>query len=190
MVFLRLRTRLFLVALLALVLPAATAGAQTNKPSPADDQQNLIEALIQEVRQLRLTLERNTVTVYRAQIAVERLRVQQEVVNRLSRDLDQVRQQAGSLRGDIGRITEMVEEMAKKEDAGLIDKSHLRDMKAQAEAMKHQEESLRERETSLTNQLHTENGKLTGLNQRLDMLEQVLESIQNLEPPKKEKKKD
>ena len=190
MVFLRLGTRPSLVPLFFLVLVAMPAGAQTNKPSPAADQQSLIEILIQEVRQLRLTLERNTVTVYRTQIAVERLRAQQEVVSRLSRDLDQVRQQTGPLQADLSRSTEMLEEMAKKVDAGLADKEHFRDMKLQVEAMRQREEMLRERESSLATQLHTENGKLTGLNQRLDMLEQVLESIQNLEPPKKEKKKD
>lgn len=182
------RIRLMLLPIFACLFAATSAAAQTNKPPAAPDQQNLIEVLIQEVRQLRLTMERHNVTAFRAQIAVERMRAQHDIITRLNRDLDGVRQEIASLKAQTAQFNESLQETEKKVDAGTISDEQLKEVKWMVENMKAREQTLRERETALTNQLNTENAKMYELNQRLDMLEQVLESVQNLDAPKTKKK--
>ena len=65
----------------------AQSGSRAAEPAPGDQQ--VLQALLSEVRQLRLTLQRASLSVFRAQITVERLRIQQERVDRLSRQLEE-----------------------------------------------------------------------------------------------------
>src|SRR5713101_3329534 len=73
-----------LVSLLVCLCLAARAQA------PASDVQTL-QALLTEVHQLRIALERSTQIAPRIQIAVERLKLQQEQVARVSRQLQDLR---------------------------------------------------------------------------------------------------
>lgn len=167
-----------LCCLAVFLLFANAAAAQTTRQPPATNQESLLELLIQEVRQLRIAIENNSAIGFRAQIAVERLRAQQELISRLNGDLERLRQQLGELKAESGQLSGVLEEMGKKVEAGLLRDEDFRLMKAQIESARLREQVLRERETSLMNQLHLENGRLQELNQRLDMLEQILDAPQ------------
>ena len=166
----------------------ASAQAQTDKRAEAVGEQKLIEVLIDEVRQLRQAMERNGTAAFRAQIIVERLRSQQDLVSRINRDLDGVRNQLGDMKAEAPRLSEMIEETEKKVENGFANPDELKRVKDQAERFKQHEQRMREREIALTAQLNLENARLDDLNRRIDLLEQNLESIPNLDKPKKEKK--
>src|SRR5262245_50431838 len=65
-------------------LPAAAAQAEDGRT---------IQSLLSEVHQLRIALQRGNLNTYRAQIAVERMRLQQEQVLNIRRELETVRNQ-------------------------------------------------------------------------------------------------
>ena len=73
--------------LLLLFSPCLIAGAQTPPPSDA----TLMQALLSEVHQLRLAIERSNTISPRIQLAVERLKLQQQTVWHISDQLEGVR---------------------------------------------------------------------------------------------------
>src|SRR5712692_1918558 len=67
----------------------AQSGTAPNAGGPKQDQ--VIQELLGEVRQLRIALQHISVNAYRGQVMVERLRLQQENVNRLAQQLNAIR---------------------------------------------------------------------------------------------------
>ncbi len=76
--------------------------------TPASDGQTL-QSLLAEVHQLRIALERSNQIAPRIQIAVERLKMQQEQVTQVARKLDDVRQELDHFRTEQGRIQQRVQ---------------------------------------------------------------------------------
>lgn len=72
------------IAAVAILLAAVPALAQ-NPPQTTDE---VLRALLAEVRALRMTLQQNGALQLRGQLLVERLRLQQQVVRDLSRESD------------------------------------------------------------------------------------------------------
>src|SRR5690349_14763551 len=75
----------------ALVFCSATVRGQ------AQSDQATMQSLLAEVRQLRQALEKIVATGPRMQVALERLRMQDEKVSRLGKDLSDVRRELGGL---------------------------------------------------------------------------------------------
>src|SRR5216684_8460627 len=93
-----------LVSLLVCLCLAARAQA------PASDVQTL-QALLTEVHQLRLALERSTQIAPRIQIAVERLKLQQEQVARTAQQLDELRRDLDRRRSEQAKIQQRMQAM-------------------------------------------------------------------------------
>ena len=85
-------------------LACLAAGAQTPPPSDA----SVIQALLSEVHQLRLAIERSNTLSLRIQLAVERMRLQQQVVSRLSDQLEGARQDLDRMQAEATRAAEHV----------------------------------------------------------------------------------
>src|SRR5437870_4872663 len=75
------------------------AQAQTN---PSESQ--TMQTLLSEVRQLRLALERSTLIGPRIQILVERLKLQQDHITRISRQLEDIHREMDQRRSDQQRM--------------------------------------------------------------------------------------
>ena len=73
------------IAVAAVFFIATSALAQT-QPATTDE---VLRALLAEVRALRVTLQQSTAFQLRGQLLLERLRLQQQVVRELSRETDQ-----------------------------------------------------------------------------------------------------
>src|SRR5579863_6289449 len=73
-----------------------TARAQNTSPDP-----QTLQALLTEVHQLRLALERSSQIAPRIQIAVERLKLQQDQVARTGRELEELRRDMDARRSDL-----------------------------------------------------------------------------------------
>lgn len=172
------------------VVAADEAAAQTKAPrQPAPtEQDNTLQALLNEVRQLRITLERLNLNAYRAQIAVERLRLQQQRVDRLAGDLESVRNQIYETELTRTMTGGLVQEMEDKWRAGQIDEADYKQFQLQVDQLAQRRQRLRERELQLTNQLDGERATLNDMNYRLDILERELESPLNEEPRQIEKR--
>lgn len=92
---------------MVLLLTASTAFAQTAAASHPTSEQSL-EALVNEVRQLRAALQRANLAIYRSQVLLERMRFEQEQVSRLSRELNDTRDALMETRARLPKLKEMV----------------------------------------------------------------------------------
>jgi chromosome segregation ATPase len=90
------------------VMPENVLGqtASTNASRPTSEQS--LEELVREVRQLRATLQRINTAMYKGQVMLERLRLQQDQVARMTRDLADTRENLTEIRGHQARLKEML----------------------------------------------------------------------------------
>ena len=178
--------RLFGIALLVLAC-TSELGAQTST-SPTSKQEVASNELVNEVRQLRIALQQLSVNAYRGQVMVERLRLQQEQVNRLSQELNAARNHLADLRSEQITIKAKFEEAEKQREAGVAGESQTSRYKEILESLKRTEERLVEQDGQISSQLEEERSSLNDLNKRLDALErEMVIKGQVLETQKPEK---
>jgi len=162
----------FGIALLVLCA-AHDSRAQSKAPPNAggSKQDQVIQELLGEVRQLRIALQHISVNAYRGQVLVERLRLQQEQVNRLSQELNSTRNQISEVKSTQVTAKAKLDEAEKQQDKGLVSESLTARYREVLEESKRHEQRLIEREIQVAAQLEAERANLTDLNKRLDALE-------------------
>ncbi len=168
-------------AVLASLFLCCGLWAQT--PTSAPDNAT-IQALLQEVHELRLALERSTMIGPRVEIAVQRMRLQQEQVARTTAQLYDIRREIDQVQGEVNKSAAQVDGL-NKEAQETTDQPRrqsieniLKEIKMDSDQKQRSLESLRTRESELSGRLQTEQASLDELRTRLDRLEQ------SLEPPK------
>jgi len=151
------------------------ARAQT----PGSDTQTL-QTLLAEVRQLRIALERSTQIAPRIQIAVERLKLQQEHVARVSRQLEDVQRELDHRRAEHPRLLHRLQAMdnAVSQTTNPQEQKDLNyrvsEFKLETELAEKSLQQFQAREGELASQLQAEQSKLTELNDRLNQMERAL----------------
>jgi chromosome segregation ATPase len=182
----RIKTISVICLLFLTTLGFASFGrSQTTTDSPANaaqgENEQTIQALLNEVRQLRLSIQRSNLSAYHAQVIIERMRSQQQSVDRLADRLRGIRDQL-----DHGKMAQSeFQDLLKKIEGRLNlerDPDKRDDLEEQQETFKtrlgslaQQESRLREVESQLALQLQTEQAKLADLNEQLDALQRELE---------------
>ncbi len=153
------------------------ASAQT---PPATPDSSVIQALLSEVHQLRLAIERTNSFGPRIQLVVERVKMQQSVVTRVSDQLESARRELDHLQSDQTRTAERIKtfetELSQVTDPmkrQLMD-LEFRQFKPEFERAQQLIEALRGREADLSSRLRTEQATLDGLNDRLNQIERSL----------------
>ncbi len=151
----------------------------TRAQAPASDAQTL-QALLTEVHQLRIALERSTQIAPRIQIAVERLKLQQEQVARVARQLDDLRRELDRNRESQPKIQQRLEQVSsaaaetadpqQRKDFDVV----VKEVKLQSEQAEKSLQQMQVREGELASQLQFEQARLTELNDRLDQMERAL----------------
>src|SRR5437870_702379 len=81
--------------LVVLCLAAFSAPAQAQTKNPSDN--GVLQQLLEEVRSLRQTLQRTNLYAYRGQIIVERIRMRQDRIDKLSAALENARNELHQL---------------------------------------------------------------------------------------------
>jgi chromosome segregation ATPase len=171
-----------LLCLICVIAPVAGL-AQTDKATePArDGERQVLQALLKEVRELRLALQRMNLSAYRAQIVVERIRAQNGRIERLSQELEMVRREMEGMDDHLPRLKEMLKELEQqvsREGDGPRRaelEMQYKAIKAEMEEQPRRQQRQRDREAQLLTQLQTEQTKLDVLNDRLESLERDLE---------------
>src|SRR5690348_7126368 len=92
--------------LLPLVFLPALLFSQT-----ADSDRSTLEALLKEVRELRLALERSTLLTARIQIAVNMMQIQESRSSKAAQDLDNMRKEILDLQSNRARHAEQVKRL-------------------------------------------------------------------------------
>ena len=147
-----------------------------------------MQALVNEVRQLRLAIQRSNLNTYHAQVTLERFRLQQQQVNRVNEKLDVVRSRLAQLKLDQTRVSadakRVEDNLTTETDPGKRHdlEAFRQSLKLELERMVPTETQAREQETLLTGQLQIEQAKLAELNERLDALQKELEFVDKPQP--------
>jgi len=159
------------------VAPARTL-AQTNRPaeSAKGDGDQTLKQLLTEVRELRLAVQRATVSNSRFQMLIERVRVQQAHVDALSRQLENLHSQVAEMKAAKPQMEQQI-----KDAEDLLDRttdlsahadleSRIKGSKANLARLTREVERLSNRETALDMELQASQAKLNELNGQLDSL--------------------
>lgn len=158
-----------------LALAAGSAAAQTANADNAT-----LQKLLEEVRQLRMTLEKTVTVGPRMQLLLQRTQLQDARVARISQQLDEVRKQIAA---EAAQQTDANEQLAKIErdlaaetDAGR--RAQLEEVHTHFKMLagRGPDQQLRARESELANTLQGEQATLGDLNGKLDALERQLET--------------
>jgi chromosome segregation ATPase len=172
---------------IAFLILAAATGAAFAQQTP----DNTISALLSEVRQLRLALERSAVVAPKIQVTLQRMQLQQDAVSRVSRQLEDVRDQIAKSATEEANLASHVkgveEQVAQEQDPARRKQmenelKHLRTLREKTEQKGINEAQQRARESELAGRLQTEQARLNELNDRLSTLERQLESPQARQP--------
>src|SRR5216684_2726621 len=86
------------------------AQAQTSKPADSAQGDQTLKQLLTEVRELRLAVQRATVSNSRFQMLIERVRVQQAHVDALSRQLENIHSQAAEMKAAKPQLEQQIKD--------------------------------------------------------------------------------
>jgi hypothetical protein len=139
-----------------------------------------MQALLNEVRQLRLAIQRSTLGAHHAQAIIERMRAQQLQVDRLTERLRETRDRIANVK--MGQI-DLQGELKRSE--GRLRRNNIQSDPVEDEAQEifktrlgflaQEEARMREVESQILSQLPIEQARLAELNDRLDALQRDLE---------------
>lgn len=166
--------KLSLVCLFILIIAftpekAMAQSAQSNAARPTSEQS--LEELVREVRQLRATLQRLNAATYKSNVLLERLKLQQDQVGQMSRELYNTRDEIGEIRAQQARLKEALRQIEAGIELGTKHPAELAALKGELEMLSEREQRALARETRLANDLELERAKLNDVNDRLNALE-------------------
>jgi len=160
-----------LVTLFAVALLAVAVDCQAQTGSKPDQ---VMEQLLTEVHQLRVAMQQMSVNAYRGQIMVERLRLQQDQVSRLTREIASIRNEIAEIKSAEPLAKERLDDAEKKLETGMLSEIKVKELRASSFELKRRQERLLEREAELSIELTQERNALGDLNNRLDALEREI----------------
>lgn len=176
---------LFLTIVVFSSFGAPQTTTNNNAKAAQGENEQTMQALVNEVRQLRLAIQRSNLSAYRAQVVIERMRSQQQSVDRLTERLRGVRDEAFGMKMYMPLQQAEIQNRLKEIEASLndpVDANTRRAREGQLEITKQrlglmaqQETRLQEKESQLVAQLQIEQAKLAELNDQLDALQRELE---------------
>lgn len=167
-----MKRSIFYVVLLACVCATASAQQPAAKTQQASSEQSLQE-LVAEVRQLRATLQRMNAAIYKGQVLLERLKIQQEQVTRLSRELAEVREAISELRAQDLKMKETLRRMEAGIDVGIKNPNAAEGWKGEIEQLGQRAQRMVARETQLASELEAARAILDDLNDKLNALVEI-----------------
>jgi hypothetical protein len=95
-----------------LLLPLSLSAQQLSLPAqPLVPDPNVTEALIAEMHQLRLAVERSSLLGARAQLAIGELQVEQAAVAKLAEQYNELRSASPALASRVGQLTDRVKQL-------------------------------------------------------------------------------
>jgi chromosome segregation ATPase len=174
------------------VLFVSTAMGQAEKPA---EENQTMQGLLSEVRQLRKTMQTTGLNAYRGQIILERMRLATEQVEKMAQKLETARDEVEKIERTIPRMdeqTKVMETVLQAEtDPGKRARLEFefKDTKLQVERYKVLLTRAREREQQLSTELKATQARLSDLESRLDLLEREIENeIERLRSENKQPK--
>jgi hypothetical protein len=167
------------VGVVATLLLSAVLAQGGGQDSPAINNTQLLRDLLSEVRLLRKSVEEAQSSTYRGLLAIERVRLQQEQVDRLSRQLSELKREQMNLNAHLPPMQERIKAFEsqienERDPARRVqlesEFTAFRNL-VELESIRHQQQQ--ELEQQLTGQLQAGQAKLNELNDRLQVAEKT-----------------
>ncbi len=162
----------------AVVLVVVIAAAWRPAAAQAQRTDDILPALLTEVKGLRAAMEQMASAGAQAQLLVGRLQLQETRINGMIRRLDTVRDSVASAEGTYNQINGSLKMLGgEKEDPGQSPQERneiLENFRRQAAAAKANVDRLKAEEMQLTNDVAAEQGRWIEINRRLDDLERAI----------------
>jgi outer membrane murein-binding lipoprotein Lpp len=147
------------------------AMGQTPSSSTRPTQEQSLQELVKEVRQLRAEVRRLGVAAYKSQVLVERLKLQQAEVVRISRDLSAVRETIETSKSEAQKARTRIKLIEKEVEVGARHPKELEELKDGLEASTQNEQRLIDKESQLSGDLVQARTKLAELELQMKNLE-------------------
>lgn len=151
--------------------------AQSPKPSEPtrDENTQILKALLEETRLLRLELQRSNSFAQRLVVTLERIRIEQSHLDSMTTSLGTVERQLAEMIATRSRTEREVKESEDKlseasGDTKSILEGQIKGMKSQLDALATQEDQARQRQAALSGEIETTKNNLADLNKRVDMM--------------------
>lgn len=167
---------LFSIVLFALLVPSDCYAQSGNPSNVRTKPDQVIQELLSEVHQLRVAMQQMSVNAYRGQIMVERLRLQQQHVSQLTRDLNDIRNEIAEMKAHEPVAKERLDDAENQFERGVLSEVEVKQIRASLADMKRRQQSLIERESQLSLELEQERNNLADLDKRLDALEREIQT--------------
>ena len=179
------------------------AQAQTSQslgtPAPlgklSAEEASALREWLHEVHLLRIAIQSTTAGAKRIQLAAERVRLQQERVDKAARDLEDTRNQFADLKANQLRVGETLKELERqvRQEAFPARRAELEKQyrlgKIELDPLAERETRLKDREGQQMAFLAAEQNKLHELNEKLNELEREFDEQAGAEKPVPERKK-
>ena len=117
---------------------------------------------------------RTSVNNYRSQILLNRIKVEQDQVARLTREMNDIQDKVVATRGQQTKGKGGLEELVKKKDAGIVAPEFVNAMTLELEELGQREEALLNRESRVAAELDSARAKLAELDTRLNEIEREM----------------
>ena len=182
-------TSLPVCCLLIVGIPLLALGQQTGTADITPDRATL-QALLTEVRQLRFALERSTSVVPRIQLEFQRLQLQQDMVDRLSKQLQDSHTRTAATvdrKAHLVTAVQQFESRISQEQDPTRRKGLELEMKvvtAELEQQSIREQQEQAQEIQFSGQLQIEQAKLNELSDQLNELDKKLQQDQPTPAPR------
>ena len=167
-----MKRSMFVIVLLTCAFANASA-QQSPKDAVRPTSEQSLQELVAEVRQLRATLQHMNAAIYRGQVLLERLKLQQDQVTRISHELTEVREHLNEMRVQQAKMKETLRRLEAGVDVGLKNPNETENWKGEIEQMSQREQRLAMRETQLANELEAARALLNDLNDKLNLLVEI-----------------
>jgi hypothetical protein len=161
--------------MIGITVPASAQTASPDAPT--------IQALLTEVRQLRLALEKSALLGPRMQLAMQRVQLQEQKIARLSEQLDETKKEAGRETAHRAQVAAQLSGL-EQQLSNQTDAARHRVLEDQVARLKMEssdtsvQQSLSAREGDLATSLQNERAVLNELNDKLNNMEQSLDAPQ------------
>jgi len=119
-------------------------------------------------------MRRISVNAQRAQVLIDRIRLQQEQVARLRHDISDVQEKLEQVRADQARAKAMIKAAKKQQEAGLRDEEDVKAFTLATEELENREQALLRREAALATELELAQGTLAELDSKLDEIQREM----------------
>lgn len=171
---------LFFAAVLLLLSPHKVS-AQSNTDQKLQD-------LITEVRQLRSTIMRANAASFRAMVLLERTRLHNDQIVRLTRELSDIRGKLNETRAKQIEMTSSYQETEQQVERGLRSEKELKSINNGIDRLKLLEQNLMGQEAQSSAELESERMSLIKLNKELDELQQEFMNTSESDETQQKKK--